>query len=107
MLILVVSTFLGGLGQLFFKLGVAGGVLSIAAFFILIGIVSYGISLIMYLYVLGRAHLGWVYGFGGLSYVFASLMAILVLREHITLLRWTGIALIAVGTALIGKSSHS
>ena len=90
-LILLVSTFLGALGQLFFKMGVE----------------NYGVVLlatVIYFYVLSRVQLSWAYGFTGLSYIFASIMAFYLLAENIPLLRWIGIAAIAAGTFLVGMS---
>ncbi len=104
-LVLVVSTFLGGLGQLIFKLGVMHiHVLSSLLVYLLLGIVAYGISTLLYFYVLSRKSLSWVYSFGGLSYIFASFFALFILGETITPLRWFGIAVIVVGVALIGLS---
>ena len=103
-MMLVVSTFLGGLGQLLFKIGLLQGVLSQLALYLILGLVVYGISTTIYLYVLSRRHLSWVYGLGGLSYIFAGLLAFLVLGESPAPLRIIGIALIAVGTLLVGWS---
>ncbi len=103
LLMLVGSTILGAVGQLLFKLGLQStGVYLIGL--ILLGIISYGLSTIIYLYVLGRSHLSWAYGVGGLSYIFASVFALIFINEPITLLRWIGILLIAAGTALVGLS---
>lgn len=97
--ILLLSTFLGSLGQLFFKLGLIG-----SGWYILVGLLAYAVSTLIFLYVLGRMHLSWTYGIGGLSYVFASLLAFLLLGEQITPVRWAGIVVIAIGTALVGLS---
>ncbi len=100
---LVFSTILGALGQLLFKIGLDSLGINLI-FFLILGILSYGFSTIIYLYVLGRAHLSWTYGLGGLSYIFASLFALFFINEPITLLRWIGILVIALGTAFIGIS---
>jgi len=101
-MILVASTFLGGLGQFLFKLGLSSHSHIIFATLIFLGIVSYLISTAFYFFALSRANLSWVYSFGGLSYIFASLFAMLI--EPIPAFRWVGIITIAVGTALIGIS---
>ncbi len=102
-MLLVFSTLLGGIGQVLFKKGLLGsGALLVAYLFA--GLVAYGLSTLVYFYVLGRKNLSWAYSFGGLSYVFASVMAYFLLGEGITPLRWFGILLIAVGTAFIGFS---
>ncbi len=94
---------LGATGQLLFKLGLEGSGTYLIAL-LLLGILTYGLSTLIYLYVLGRAHLSWTYGFGGLSYIFASFFALIFINEPITLLRWIGILLIAAGTMFVGLS---
>ena len=98
------STFLGAVGQIFFKLGVTNGALPLIIAFLFIGLFAYFVSSLIYIYVLTRTQLSWAYGFGGLAYVFASLIAFLFLGEQVPILRWAGIAAIAIGTALIGLS---
>lgn len=102
---LIFATFLGGLGQLLFKIGLDAlpGIYYFVIFLALGGIV-YALSTILYLYILGKAHLSWVYGFVGLSYLFAAIFAVLVLHESITVFRWAGILVIVAGVALIGLS---
>ena len=102
-LLLIVSTVLGAVGQLLFKLGLQSSG-AFLVLYLIIGIIAYGFSTVVYLYVLGRTHLSWTYGLGGLSYIFASIFALVFINEPITLLRWIGILTIAGGTALIGTS---
>jgi uncharacterized membrane protein len=102
--VLVVSTLLGSVGQLFFKIGLDASSLPYLAAFILAGIVSYGVATLIYLYVLGRSHLSWAYGFVGFSYIFTTLLAFFVLDESVGMERWIGVLVIAAGTALIGMS---
>lgn len=49
-------------------------------------------------------HLSWAYSMGGLSYIFAVLLAHLALGESVPFLRWVGVLVIAVGVAMIGLS---
>jgi uncharacterized membrane protein len=100
-MMMLFSALLGSGGQLFFKLAFSPGPFAIL---LAIGVALYLSSTVIYFYVLGRSHLSWTYGFTGLSYIFASLLASLVLGESIGILRWTGIGLIAIGTAMIGTS---
>jgi drug/metabolite transporter (DMT)-like permease len=101
--ILLVSTMLGAFGQILFKIGVMSGILQLFIY-IIIGIACYLLSTVLYFYVLSRTHLSWAYSFTGLSYIFASLIAFLFLGEQVPMLRWLGILVIAIGTALIGVS---
>jgi uncharacterized membrane protein len=101
--LLLVSTLLGAMGQVFFKIGVTGSLTELVAF-VALGVIAYGASTVVYFYVLSRTHLSWAYGFTGLSYIFASIIAFFLLGETIPTLRWDGILIITVGTVLIGLS---
>lgn len=102
-LLLLASTMLGAIGQLLFKIGVKSSFYGMLEFIIL-GMAVYFVSSLIYLYVIGRTHLSWAYGLGGLSYIFASVMAFAFLNEAVPTLRWYGILIITLGTVLIGLS---
>ena len=99
---LFVSTMLGAVGQFFFKYSFLNA--GSFAVLLLIGLLSYAASTAVYFYVLSRVHLSWAYSVGGLSYVFAVLLAYLILSENIPPLRWAGVLVIALGVVLIGIS---
>lgn len=103
-MLLVVSTLLGSLGQLFFKIGVDAPTIYGLVQFIFAGAIAYGIATLIYLYILGRSTLSWTYGFVGFSYIFTTILAFAVLHESILIGRWIGVIVIAIGTALIGMS---
>ena len=102
--LLLVSTLLGSVGQLFFKIGVDARSAATLGGFILAGVIAYGVATLMYLYILSRSHLSWAYGFVGFSYIFTTMLAFLVLGETVGFERWVGVVVIAIGTALIGLS---
>lgn len=94
------SSFLGAAGQLVFKYALhTSSIVSLLA-----GIVLYGLSTLVYFYVLGRSHLSWAYSMGGLSYIFTVVLSPIVLGETVPLLRWAGVLIIVIGIALIGMS---
>lgn len=103
-LLLLGSTFLGSIGQLLFKVGVDSSGLYQLLLYVALGVVAYGVATLVYLYILGRSHLSWAYGFVGFSYIFATVLALLVLGENVSAARWAGVLVIALGTALIGLS---
>ncbi|HVC58294.1 MAG TPA: hypothetical protein VND15_02360 [Candidatus Acidoferrales bacterium] len=100
--ILLVSTFLGAVGQFLFKY--AFGVHSLFVELIVAGFIAYMIATVMYFYVLSRMHLSWAYSIGGLSYIFTTIFAATILSESVPLLRWIGVVVIAAGVLLIGLS---
>ncbi len=102
--LLLISTLLGSLGQLFFKIGVDSVSDLTLIGYLFVGAVAYGIATPIYLYILGRTHLSWTYGFVGFSYIFTTILASFILAEPVSIDRWIGVFVIALGTALIGVS---
>ena len=98
---LILSTFLGAIGQFLFKYSF--GSYSFVAFLTL-GVVAYFASTLVYFYVLSRVHLSWAYSLGGLSYIFATIFAATILSEAVTPLRWIGVSVIFVGVLFIGMT---
>jgi uncharacterized membrane protein len=92
---------LGAVGQLLFKFGVLG---HISLFYLIPGLAAYAVSTAIYFTVLSRSHLSWAYGLNGISYVVTVFLALAFLNENIPVLRWVGVAVIAIGAALIGFS---
>jgi uncharacterized membrane protein len=88
-------------GQLLFKLGVLDG---ISLVYLIPGLVAYTVSTAIYLVVLSRSHLSWTYGLNGISYIVTVFLALYFLHETIPAMRWVGVAVIAIGAALIGLS---
>lgn len=103
-ILLVFSTSLGGIGQFLFKEGLLQSSFYIEVLVIAFGVLVYVISTAIYFYTLARTHLSWAYGFGGISYIVAELLAYFVLLEPVGIARWIGVLIIAVGTALVGLS---
>ncbi len=101
---LFISSAIGGIGQLLFKIGLSSTTILNLLIFIIAGVLAYGISTIIYLYALSRSHLSWVYGFAGISYIIAGLLAFFILREQVSPTRWFGLFVILIGTTLIGMS---
>jgi drug/metabolite transporter (DMT)-like permease len=68
------------------------------------GLVLFGISSLFWLVVLSRVPLSVAYPFVGISYIFVVGFARFVLHEHIPASRWVGVAVVALGIAIIGLS---
>lgn len=102
--LLVISTLLGAFGQLSFKAGVSESSTYELVAFVLLGFILYGISTVIYFYILSRTSLGWAYSFSGLSYLFTVVFAAVLLGEAISPLRWAGVIVIVAGVAMIGLS---
>jgi undecaprenyl phosphate-alpha-L-ara4N flippase subunit ArnE len=68
------------------------------------GLILFGISSVFWLVVLSRVPLSVAYPFVGISYVAIVLLSRFVLHEHVPLLRWAGVLVVATGIAIIGLS---
>jgi multidrug transporter EmrE-like cation transporter len=72
-----------------------------------LGLVLFGLSAAFWLVVLSRVDLSLAYPLVGFSYVVVVGLSRFLLNEHVPALRWMGVALIAVGIALVGISSRT
>jgi uncharacterized membrane protein len=109
-LLIFVPIILAALGQLILKSGMnkLAGFNLIKTFtspLVLVGLCFYGASLILWLMVLSREKLSFVYPLVAFSYVVTVILSRLVLHEPVPLLRWLGLAVIVIGILLVAKSA--
>lgn len=62
------------------------------------------IAMFLWIWGLAFVDLSWAYPFLSLGYVIVVVSAALFLHESISILRWTGVALISIGMLLIYKT---
>jgi uncharacterized membrane protein len=112
-LLIFVSVMLGVAGQIFFKKAVTGvGTVSIMYAFIVsiksihfwAGGFLYGTSLVLWMKILADTDLSYARPFSALGYVVVAVISFVYLGESISLLRWTGIFLIAAGVFLLART---
>ena len=70
-----------------------------------LGLVIYGLSVAMWLWVLSKVDLSVAYPFVGVSFLVTMAFGILLLNENVTPMRIAGTLLIAVGCILVGRSA--
>jgi drug/metabolite transporter (DMT)-like permease len=68
------------------------------------GLALFGVSALFWLIVLSKVDLSFAYPFVGLSYIIIVLVARLILHEHVPSMRWVGVAIVAIGIAIVGIS---
>ncbi len=102
LIFIIFTTILGASGQLLFKSALGNN--NIIIYLIFIGLICYGLATLIYFFMLSKFHLSWLYSFNGLTYIFTLLLAHFVLFEKISLLRWVGIIIIAIGVIIVGLS---
>ena len=61
------------------------------------------ITLLLYLGAISSHNISYLYPFGSLSYIVLATIAIVFLKEDISLTKWAGIIVIVIGAYLINK----
>jgi len=108
----LISILLGSFAQYFFKIGLnnvevktfSSIIKLLLNFNIIIGIALYGISLLIWFYVLSLMELSKAYPLVSLGYVFTMIIAYLLLNEPITTFKVIGLLFIILGVIFISKS---
>jgi len=72
--------------------------------YVLAGIAAYGLSAILWLILLSRLALSYVYPAVSLGYVLVVLISWAMLKENVPPLRWLGVLIICIGVYLVGRS---
>ena len=108
---ILISVLLGALGQIGFKYGVTripetGDLLTkiSAGWPIGLGLLLYGLSTILWIYVLRSVELSYAYPLISLGYVLVFLASYFLFNEPIGLARLAGLALIIAGITLVARS---
>lgn len=72
---------------------------------VLIGLFFYGASLILWLMVLSKEKLSFVYPLVAFSYVVTVILSKVILKEPVPTLRWVGLFVIVCGILIIAKTA--
>jgi uncharacterized membrane protein len=107
----LVSTIFNALGQLGFKLGMNNFTPTLTDTILnlplVLGILSYIVSLGLFMYALKRAELSGVYPVLAFTFAWVALLSTFVLHETMTALTWAGILLIALGVVSTTRGASS
>ena len=114
LVVLLGAIMLGAAGQICLKFGLGAlgtkpplfVVLSsmFRNWFVLGGFAAYGVSSLLYLFVLSRLDLSYAYPMVALNYVFVTVLAWLILKEVVPLARIAGLAIICLGVVVLATS---
>jgi drug/metabolite transporter (DMT)-like permease len=74
---------------------------------ILLGVLFEALFFICLLILMARSDISLLWPLTGLSFVFATLAAMVFLHEQVSPVRWAGVILIMLGAGLISYSEHS
>ncbi|MBP5092644.1 MAG: transporter [Abditibacteriota bacterium] len=111
-ILLAVSLLLASFGQIFLKMGLAGGEISgsaglIKAFlnpYVLLGFAIYACSTLTWMLLISRVKLSVAYPMISISYVIVMILSALILKEDVNwLYGLAGLVFIAAGVTFVGK----
>lgn len=71
---------------------------------IFLGVFIFVISLLIWLYLLSKCELSYLYPFGSISYILAAIGGWYFFGESVTILRLLGIIIIFIGVCCVAKS---
>ena len=74
-------------------------------FKLVFGIGLYAVGLILYIIALAGADLSVLYPLVSLAYIWVCILSVIVLKEKMTALKWSGVLLIVAGAVLVGLGS--
>ncbi|WP_294180535.1 SMR family transporter [uncultured Clostridium sp.] len=116
-LLILVSVFLGAIGQVLVKYGAVNLQLDFTLKYILpsilcilknipvmLGIISYGLSFLLWIKVLSKVELSYAYPMVSLGYVITMFFSYFIFKENITFIRVLGVGFIIIGVILISRS---
>jgi len=69
--------------------------------FVVSGVLLSASGLLLWLAVLSRLNVSFIYPFGAIAYILVALMAFFFLNESITVMKWVGICVIMLGCVLL------
>jgi drug/metabolite transporter (DMT)-like permease len=72
--------------------------------YIVIGVLCYGLSFGIWLYLLSKLEVSYLYPMGSISYVIAAVAGYCLLKENLSPVRIAGILVIVIGVCLVAKS---
>lgn len=111
--LVLVGALMSAIGGVFLKLGAMRlhGINAVSDLWrllmdwrILVGLSMYFLPALLWIYMLRKVDLSFLQPLLAIVYVITPIIAIIVLKERVSLMRWTGIAVITIGVVLVARS---
>lgn len=110
-LLIVLNICLLVIGQTLWKIGVkdvtfnsiAGVLTLLLSPWIISGVLLYGLATVLWIYLLSKYPLSFLYPLQSLAYVIALLIAIFLFKEYVSMYKWFGVIFILIGVYFISK----
>ncbi len=81
--------------------GISGAFFALFTPYIFSGVVLYGLATVVWIYLISRLPISLLYPIQSLAYVLTAVIAVIFFHEHVSAVRWAGIAVIMIGVALV------
>ncbi len=115
--LILISVFLGAIGQVLVKYGAVNLQLNFSGAYLLpsilsilknlpvmCGILSYGISFLLWIKVLSKVELSYAYPMVSIGYVLIMFFSYFLFKENISMIRIAGVICIIIGVVLVARS---
>ncbi len=104
------SILLGACAQIMLKHGVntssKGSLVGLMASpWVMLWAISFGVATVLWIVALSRMQISYAYPLLGFGYVVVTVLASVFLGEHVSRRHWLAVITIAVGAALVARSS--
>ena len=103
--LVLVASFLGGLGAIFLKKGAEQFKLTLQGILynknLIIGITLYGLSVVLFVPALKGGEVSILYPMVATSYIWSSLFSVVMLKETMSKKKWLSICCIIIGIAFL------
>jgi drug/metabolite transporter (DMT)-like permease len=76
----------------------------VTSIYLWLSLFSYGVSIIIWMIVLSRVEVSFAYAFSSLGYIFVMFMSMLLLKEHLSIMRIIGVGIVSLGIILVTRS---
>lgn len=105
----ILNSLLMAAGQMLWKKGVTGqsitgigGMLQVLLSpFVISGIFVYGFTTLLWLYILSKAEISYVYPIQSIVFIFVLVGSVIFFKETVSLNRWIGVVVICLGVYLV------
>lgn len=115
--LILISVFLGAIGQVLVKYGAVNLQLNFSGSYlipsilgilknvpVMCGIISYGISFLLWIKVLSKVELSYAYPMVSIGYVLIMFFSYFIFKENISIIRIAGVVFIIIGVILVSRS---
>ena len=73
--------------------------------YIIGGVILYAFATLLWLYILSKEELSFVYPLQSITYILGTILATIIFKENVSIFRWVGIVTLVIGATLVATSN--